>query len=101
MTDRQQNGRPKLRRSSKAAFRSAKGLYVAFRSAKGALLSRSERRHKDAPHRLASRQQVSNHPAMHVSQPVMATLVFEGQLRVLDSQTVQEGGLKIVNVNGV
>ena len=39
--------------------------------------------------------------SVHVGEPVMAALIFEGQLRVVDAKEVQNRSVQIVDVDGV
>ncbi len=47
-----------------------------------------------------SRQQLVHNMPMHVGEPEAAALVLEGELRVVDAQQVQDGGLQVVDVDG-
>ena len=40
-----------------------------------------------------------DHVTMHISQAEMATLVLVGQAFVIDPQKVEDGGVKIMNMN--
>src|SRR2546423_11762136 len=46
-------------------------------------------------------QDFLNHLAVHVGEPEVAALVLERQLRVIDSEALEDGGLQVVDVNGV
>ena len=42
-----------------------------------------------------------NHIAVHISQPMIASLVSIGELFVINTQTMKNGGMQIVNMNPV
>ena len=50
---------------------------------------------------MPSRQQFLHHPAMHVGQPEVAAGVAVGELRVIETEQVQNRGVEVVHVNAI
>ena len=42
-----------------------------------------------------------NHIAVHISQPMIASLVSIGELFVINTQTMKNGGMQIVNLHSI
>jgi hypothetical protein len=67
---------------------------------------RSLRALKDAArcafnHESRLRQKSFDHLAMNIGQPELASLIFERQLFVINSQKMQDGGVQVMNVNRI
>ncbi len=50
--------------------------------------------------RFGSGKDIFHHVAVHVGQPIVAALVLERELRVVDAEQVQDRGLQVVDVDG-
>ena len=48
-----------------------------------------------------SRDDIPNDVAVHVGKSETASLIFEGEPLVIDPHQVQDGGIEVVNVDGV
>src|SRR5260370_1983950 len=53
------------------------------------------------PKSVASRHNFPHHIAVHIRQPKIAALVAVYQARVIDAQAMEDGGVEVVDVDGI